>query len=179
MMRKAIVLVPALCVLALVFLFLALLAEPLQRGATLREALAVLPQAVVWILPPLLATPILIALAFGVRPHWHRLRNPEPTVLPGGSLAPLARSLRLAGESRLAQSRAVSRLARIATDLAASQYGGTEERAWEIARQRLRATHPRVAEFLERHEMMNLSGAEFAALVRETLDALERQQEEA
>jgi hypothetical protein len=151
----------------------------MQHGASLWQALAILPQAVVWLIPVVLVTPILAALALRVRPHWHRLRDPEPTVLPAGSLAPLARSLRLVGESRLAQARVARRLVRIGTDLAMCQHGGTEERAWEIARQRLRETNPRVAEFLEHHEMMNLSGPEFSELVREALACLERQQEEA
>lgn len=178
-MNRPAVLVPAACILILVFVLLALLAEPLQSGASLGEALAVLPQAVIWMIPIVLGTPIVIALALRVRPHWHRMRDPEPTLLPGGSLAPLARSLRLVGESRLAQARVVQRLTRIATDLTACQYGGSDEWAWDTARKRLQESNPRVARFLEHHEMMNLSGPEFSDLVRETLACLERQQEEA
>jgi hypothetical protein len=102
-----------------------------------------------------------------------------PTVVPTGSLAPLAESLRRAGDSRLARSRVVSRLVRISTDIAVCQYGGAEEWASEVARQRLRATDPRVAEFLERQETLELSGAQFAELVEDSLAELERQQQEA
>ncbi len=172
-------LVPAVAVLGLLFLLFALLAAPMHHGASLWEAISVLPQAVLWVIPPALATPILFALASRLRPHWHRLRDPVPTVVPTGSLAPLAESLRRAGDSRLARSRVVSRLVRISTDIAVCQYGGAEEWASEVARQRLRAVDPRVAEFLERQETLELSGAQFADLVEDSLAELERQQQEA
>jgi hypothetical protein len=172
-------LAPALGVLALLFLLFALLSAPMRHGASLWEAIAVLPQAVLWIIPPALATPILLALAFRIRPRWNRLRDPELTVVPTGSLAPLAESLRRASESRLARSRVVSRLVHISTDIAICQYGGAEEWASEMARRRLRAIDPRIAEFLEHHETLDLSDAEFRNLVEDSLAELERQQQEA
>ncbi len=179
MTRRPASLAPAVGVLALLFLLFALLAAPMRHGASLWEAIAVLPQAVLWVIPPALAMPILLALAFRIRPHWNRLRDPELTVVPTGSLAPLAESLRRAGESRLARSRVVSRLVRISTDIAVCQYGGAEEWASDVARERLRVMDPRVAEFLERHETLDLSGPEFRNLVEDSLAELERQQQEA
>jgi hypothetical protein len=179
MTKRPASLAPAVGVLALLFVLFALLAAPMRHGASLWEAIAVLPQAVLWVIPPILATPILLALAFRIRPHWHRRRDPELTVVPTGSLAPLADSLRRVGESRLARSRVVARLVRMSTDIAVSQYGGAEEWASEVARQRLRAIDPRVAEFLERQETLELSGAEFTSLVEDSLAEFERQQQEA
>jgi hypothetical protein len=179
MTKRSSSLAPTVGVLALLFLLFALLAAPMQHGASLSEAIAVLPQAVLWVIPTALATPILLALAFRIRPRWNRLRDPELTVVPTGSLAPLAESLRRAGESRLARARVVSRLVRISVDIAICQYGGSEEWASDFARERLRATAPDVATFLERHETQNLSSEDFRKLVEDSLAELERQQQEA
>ncbi len=179
MTKKPSVLAPAVGVLVLLFVVFAALTVPMRHGASLWEAIAVLPQAVLWVVPPVLATPVLMALALRIRPHWHSLRDPEPTVVPTGSLAPIAEALRAVGESRLARSRVLSRLIRLASDLAMCQHGGTEESAWEAAQRRLRTSNPRVARFLDREGILHLSGPEFTDLVRETLAELERQQEEA
>ena len=169
----------AALVLILLLLLLAALSVPMRRGASLWEAIAVLPQAVLWIIPIVVATPVLVALALRVRPHWHSLRNPNPDALPTGSLAPLADTLRRAGESRLCRSHVVARLVRLATHLAASRREGNEDDAWERAQRRLETTAPHVAAFLRHEGTAHLSGAEFRDLVDQTLGALERQQEEA
>ncbi|MCX6091628.1 MAG: hypothetical protein NTX23_01990 [Candidatus Bipolaricaulota bacterium] len=179
MTKKPSFLAPAVAALVLLFLVFATLAVPMRHGASLWEAIAVLPQAVLWVVPPILATPILMALAFRIRPHWHRLRDPEPTVVPTGSLAPIAEALRAVDGSRLARSRVLARLTRLASDLAMSQHGGTGESAWEAAQHRLRQRNPRVARFLDREGLSHLTGPEFTDLVRATLAELERQQEEA
>jgi hypothetical protein len=166
-------------VLLLLFLFIAALTVPMRRGASLWEAIAVLPQAVLWIVPTIFATPIVVALAFRIRPHWHSLRDPEPTVVPSGSLAPLADALRAVDVSRLARSRVLARLIRVAADLAASRYGGTDESAWQASQRHLQERNPRVAEFLRREGTLDVSGAEFLQRVKDTLVELERQQEEA
>ncbi len=166
-------------VLLLVFLFVGALTVPMRHGATFWEAIAVLPQAVLWVVPTVFATPVLLALAFRVRPHWHRLRDPEPPALPSGSLAPIVDALRAVEGSRLARSRVHARLARLAADVAVCQYGGTEESAWETSKRRLRERNPKVAKFLAREGTLHLSGDEFVHLVEETLAELERQQQEA
>jgi hypothetical protein len=169
----------ALLVLTLLLVFLAALSVPMRRGASLWEAIAVLPQSVVWTLPIVIATPILAALALRVRPHWHSLRDPSPDAVPTGSLAPLADALRRTGESRLARSHVVARLVRLSTNLTASQSKGNEESAWEHTQRRLETTAPHVAAFLRREGIAHLSRSEFRDLVDQTLSVLERQQEEA
>jgi hypothetical protein len=166
-------------VLVLLLLLLAALSVPMRRGASLWEAIAVLPQAVLWIIPIVIATPILLALALRVRPHWHSLRDPTPDTVPTGSVAPLADALRRAGESRLSRSHVVARLVRLSTNLTASQNEGNEEDAWEHARRRLETTAPHVAAFLRREGIAHLSRSEFCDLVDQTLSTLERQQKEA
>ncbi len=82
--------------------------------------------------------------------------------------------------SRLARSRVLARLIRLASDLAMSQHGGTEESAWEAAQRRLRQRATRVSRaFSTAKALSHLSGPEFTDLVRATLAELERQQEEA
>jgi hypothetical protein len=166
-------------VLILLLLLLAALSVPMRRGASLWEAIAVLPQAVLWIIPIVTATPILLALALRVRPHWHSLRDPTPDAVPTGSVAPLADALRRAGESRLSRSHVVARLVRLSTNLTASQNESNEEDAWEHAQRKLETTAPHVAAFLRREGMAHLSGSELCDLVDQTLSILERQQEEA
>lgn len=169
----------AALVLLPLLLLLSALSVPMRRGASLWEAIAVLPQAVLWIIPVVAATPILVALALRVRPHWHSLRDPSPDAVPTGSLAPLADALRRAGESRLSRSHVVARLVRLSTSLAASRREGNEEDAWEQAQRRLETTAPHLAAFLRHEGSAHPSGSEFRDLVDQTLNALERQQEEA
>ncbi len=166
-------------ILMLLLAFVAALTVPMRHGASVWEAIALLPQAVLWVVPVIFATPILVALAARIRPHWHRLRDPEPTVVPAGSLAPLAEAIRAAPQSRLARSRVLARLARLAADLAVAEYGGTEESAWPKLLEVLRARHPEVARFLQREDGLGTSAEGFMERVTETLEVLERQAEEA
>jgi hypothetical protein len=68
---------------------------------------------------------------------------------------------------------------RLSTNLTASQSEGNEEDAWEQAQRRLETTAPHVAAFLRREGSAHPSGSEFRDLVDQTLNVLERQQEEA
>lgn len=172
---------PAAVVLGLSLLMLAALSVPMQRGASLWQAIAVLPQAVLWAIPLVVAAPVLFALALRIRPHWHSVRDRARDDVPTGSLGPLADALRRAGESRFSRSQVIARLIRLSTNLAASRADGaeTEDVAWEHARRKLEEAVPRVAAFLRHEQVPLLSRAEFRDLVDETLRYLERQQEEA
>ena len=169
----------AASVALLLMLFLVALSVPMRRGATLWQAIAVLPQPVLWIVPILVAAPVLLTLAFGIRPHWHSVLDKDRDVVPAGSLGPLADALRRASGSRFSRSQVVGRLVRLSTNLAASTDGGTEQEAWERAQRRLDIVAPHVAAFLRHEDTLHLSGSEFRDLVDETVGHLERQQEEA
>jgi hypothetical protein len=167
-------------VLVLVLLMLAALSVPMRRGASLWQAIAVLPQPVLWAVPIVVAAPVLAALALRVRPHWHSVRDKSRDTVPTGSLRTLADAIRRASDSRFARSHVVARLVRLSTSLAAAHGAVSEEEAWQLAQRRLEETAPHVAAFLRREESAaHLSRAEFRQLVEDTLTHLERQQEEA
>lgn len=169
----------AFAVLAGLLIVLCALAVPMRRGASLWEAIAVLPQAVLWPIPILLALPALFSLAFRVRPQRAHRPDPDRDVLSGGSLATLAELLRRATDGRWARFRVASRLTRLAIHVACLRHGVSEEEAWARFQRETAEGDPEVARFLRREGLFNLTGEAFAALVDRTLTYLERYEQEA
>jgi hypothetical protein len=180
MARKTASLGPiALTMIAGLVVVLCALAVPMHRGASLWEAIAVLPQAVLWPVPIALALPVLVALATRVRPRRKHRRDPDRDILSSGSLGAFADLLRRAAEGRWARSRVVARLARLAIHTASLRHAASEEEAWALFQKETTARDPEVARFLRREGLFNLSGEAFAALVDRTLTYLEKYEQEA
>lgn len=157
----------------------AALAVPMRRGASLWEAIAVLPQAVLWVVPLVFAVPPLLALVARVRPRLHHRPDPDRDALPTGSLASLAELLRRAIDGRWARSRVAARLTRVAVHVACVRYSADEDEAWEMFRAEAARRAPEVERFLRRDGLFNLSGDAFADLVDRTLTYLETFEQEA
>jgi len=168
----------ALLTLAGLLVVLCVLAIPMRRGATLWEAIAVLPQAVLWPVPVAFALPPLFSLAARVRPRLRRRPSPDRQALPVGSLAALADLLRRATDGRWARSRVASRLTRLAIHTACLRFGASEEEAWALFRREADERAPEVSRFLRREGLLGLSGEAFAALVDQTLTYLEQYEQE-
>ncbi len=169
----------ALMVLTGLIVILCALAVPMRRGATLWEAIAVLPQAVLWPIPIALALPALVSLGLRVRPRRVHRPDPDRDPLSDGSLAAFADLLRRATDGRWARSRASSRLAHLAMHVASVRHGTSEDVAWALFQRETAEREPDVARFFRREGLFSLSGEEFADLVERTLTYLEHYEQEA
>jgi len=169
----------SLAMLAGLLVVLCALAVPMRHGASLWEAIAVLPQAVLWPVPVALALPLVFALALRVRPRWRQRVDPDRDVLSNGSLAALADLLRRSADGRWARSRAVARLVHLSTHVACLRYATAEEEAWAAFQRETTRREPEIARFLRREGLFSMSGETFASLVDRTLTYLEQYEQEA
>jgi hypothetical protein len=154
------------------------LSIPMRNGARLWEAIAVIPQAVLWYVPVLFALPILITLAWRLRPEWTPRSTPQLDV-PSGSLAFFADVLRRSRTSQLARARVVGQLVRLAVRIVAQRQMIREEEAWSLIRSHCETRDPDVGRFLDGADLAGMSADRFRSLVLRTIELLERESEEA
>ncbi len=163
----------------LLALALLALSIPMRHGARFWEAVAVLPQIVLWFVPILFALPVLLFFANRLRPEWAPRATPRVEDASAGSLAHLVNAIRRSRSSHLARSRVASQLVRLAVRIDAERFEMHEEEAWTLVRERCRKLEPDLAGFLEQEDLGALSGAAFQSYVRRTVAFLERESEEA
>ena len=163
----------------LLVLALFALSVPMRHGARFWEAVAVLPQVVLWFVPILFAFPVLLFLANRLRPEWAPRATPRVEDASVGTLGYLADAIRQSRSSHLARSRVASQLVRLAVRIDAQRFELREEDAWALVRERCRALEPDLARFLEREDLGAMSGTTFQSYVRRTVAFLERESEEA
>ncbi|MEN6369352.1 MAG: hypothetical protein ABFD77_06600 [Thermotogota bacterium] len=152
---------------------------PMRHGARLWEAIAVLPQMVLWFVPILFALPVVLFLANRLRPERAPRATPRLKDASANTLAFLADAVRASRSSHLARSRVTTQLLRLAVRIEAHRSELPEEDAWTLFRQRCRELEPDLARFLAREDLSALSGTEFQSWIRRTVAFLERESEEA
>ncbi len=164
---------------ALLLLVLYALSIPMRHGARPWEAVAVLPQVVLWFIPLVFAFPVLVYFANQLRPHWVPRATPQVEDPSAGTLAFLADAIRASRSSPLARSRVMSQLVRLAVRIVAQRFELPEEDAWATFREHCRKLEPDVARFLEREDPGAVPHSQFDSYVRRTIAFLERESEEA
>ncbi len=155
------------------------LSIPMRHGARFWEAVAVLPQIVLWFVPILFALPVLLFFANRLRPERAPRATPRIEDSSAGTLAYLVDAIRQSRSSHLARSRVASQLVRLAVRIDAQRFDMREEEAWTLVRERCRKLEPDLAAFLEREDLGALSGTAFHSYIRRTVAFLERESEEA
>ncbi len=151
---------------------------PLRRGARLFEAISVVPQAVLWIVPPILLLPLWVYLATRIRQDWAAKHAPPLDRRSSGSLRYFAELLRRTPTSSLARSRALGQTVRLAVRIASHRNRVGRNAAWRVFEEQNRRRAPEVARFLERHDLSGHTPEEFLRLLRRTLIELEHEWEE-
>jgi hypothetical protein len=164
---------------ALLLLVIYALSFPMRHGARPWEAIAVLPQIVLWFLPLLFALPIILYFASRLRTRWVPRVVPRVEDASAGSLAALCDVIRASRSSHFARSRVTSQLVRLAVRIVAQRIDLPEEEAWQRFRGHCRASDPDVAHFLEREDPGAMSWAMFQSYLRKTVAYLEHESEEA
>lgn len=154
-------------------------AVPMRRGASLREAIAVFPQRVLWGVPIALLLPGIVALAHPLRPR--SVRAPSPDVQRGesGGLAAVAETLRRATGGRISRARVIARLVRLATAMAVARHGVDDASAWQIVLDEMQQIAPSSARFLQGDGLDGWTAEQFTAGVRQILSTLEQNAREA
>jgi hypothetical protein len=170
---------PALLLLGLLLLVAYALSIPMRNGARLWEAVAVIPQIVLWYVPLLFAIPVLVWLAWQLRPDWTARSSPrlEEDSVPG-TLAFFADVLRRAPLSPLARSRVVGQLVRLAVRIVAQRRMIHEEEAWRVVRHHCEERDPEVGRFLDGVGLAQMPANRFRALMIRTIELLDRESEE-
>jgi hypothetical protein len=173
--RSSLTMVSVILLIEIVIIAAAL-SVPLRLGASLGEAIAVLPQRVLWIVPLALTLPVLLAFAARLRPP-HRSRQPDPATdpFPVGRVAALADAIRAARTVRFARYRVVEHLVELGTYVAAECRHTTDpQAAWRILKEDLAGNEPDAASFLRSEGLHLLTGEAVVAMVDRSLAALER-----